>query len=183
MWPTALANMGIELKGKISGQAETGRAVARLTDLGFGQQLRALLRDDTPDGPVPVPLVQAVMQVLGDWRPSVDVIVLVESARRGALTQDLAEGLSRYLRIPIVGSFALVDVDVPPGAGATNSAQRVAAVRRRSRLLLDDDSLEGRRVLLVDDAVNTGWTLTLAAQQLREAGAEAVLPLVLAVQA
>lgn len=183
MWPTALANMGIELKGKISGQAETGRAVARLTDLGFGQQLRTLLRDDTPDGPVPVPLVQAVMQVLGDWRPAVDVIVLVESTRRGALTQDLAEGLSRYLRIPIVGSFALVDVDVPPGAGATNSAQRVAAVRRRSRLLLDDDSLAGRRVLLVDDVVNTGWTLTLAAQQLREAGAEAVLPLVLAVQA
>ncbi|MBE7324537.1 DEAD/DEAH box helicase [Nocardioides sp. Y6] len=183
MWPTALANLGIELKGKISGQAETGRAVARLTDLGHGQQLRELLRDDTPDGPVPVPLVQAVIQVLGDWRPSVDAIVVVESTRRGALTHDLAEGLSRYLKVPVVGSFAIVDADVPPGAGATNSAQRVAAVRRRSRILVDDDSVQDRRVLLVDDQVNTGWSLTLAAQQLRDAGASAVMPLVLAVQA
>ncbi|MFC6154730.1 RecQ family ATP-dependent DNA helicase [Nocardioides yefusunii] len=183
MWPTALANMGIELKGKISGQAEEGRAVARMTDLGHGQQVRELFRDTTPDGPVPLPLVQAMIQVIQDWRPQVDCIVVVESTRRGLLTADLANGLSRYLRIPVVGAFALVDPDVVPGAGATNSAQRVAAVRRRARLILDDGDLEGRRVLLVDDQVNTGWTLTLAAQQIREAGAEAVMPLVLAVQA
>ena len=184
MWPTALANMGIELKGRIKGAAEEGRAVARLTDLGYGQQLRELLRDSSPDGAVPVPLVQAVVQVLGDWRPKVDCIVVVESTRRGALTADLAAGLSRYLKVPVVGGFALIAPDVPAGAGATNSAQRVAAVRRRSRLLLDPDvDLTGRRVLLVDDQVNTGWTLTLAAHQIHEAGAEAVLPLVLAVQA
>ena len=34
MWPTALANLGIDLKGKIADGAEEGRAVARLTDLG-----------------------------------------------------------------------------------------------------------------------------------------------------
>lgn len=183
MWPTALANMGIELKGKITGQAEEGRAVARMTDLGHGQALRELFRDTTPDGPVPVPLVQAMVQVLSEWRPQVDCIVVVESTRRGLLTQDLADGLSRYLRVPVVGAFALIEPDVVPNAGATNSAQRVAAIRRRSRLILDDGDLSGRRVLLVDDQVNTGWTLTLAAQQIREAGAEAVMPLVLAVQA
>jgi ATP-dependent DNA helicase RecQ len=36
-------------------------------------------------------------------------------------------------------------------------------------------------VLLVDDRVDTGWTITIAAKLLREAGAPAVLPLVLAV--
>ena len=183
MWPTALATLGIELKGRISGQAEEGRAVARMTDLGYGQQVRELFRDSTPDGQVPVPLVQAVVQVLNDWRPRVDSIVVVESTRRGALTADLAAGLARFLQVPVVGAVALADPDVPPGAGATNSAQRVAAVRRRSRLFLDSDDVQGRRVLLVDDQVNTGWTLALAAHQLREAGAEAVLPLTLAVQA
>ena len=44
MWPTALATLGIDLKGKIADGAEEGRAVARLTDLGHGQSLRALLR-------------------------------------------------------------------------------------------------------------------------------------------
>ncbi len=53
MWPTALANLGIDLKGKIAEGAEAGRAVARLTDLGYGQALRELFREGTPDGPVP----------------------------------------------------------------------------------------------------------------------------------
>ena len=36
-------------------------------------------------------------------------------------------------------------------------------------------------VLVVDDRVDSGWTMTVAAKLLREAGASAVLPLVLAV--
>ena len=51
MWPTALANLGIELKGKIADGAEEGRAIARLTDLGYGQQLRVLFRPGAGDGP------------------------------------------------------------------------------------------------------------------------------------
>ena len=41
----------------------------------------------------------------------------------------------------------------------------------------------GGPVLLVDDFTDTGWTLAVAARLLRRAGAEGVLPLVLAVQA
>jgi ATP-dependent DNA helicase RecQ len=176
-WPTGLQARGMALKGRITG-AEEGRAVARLTDLGYGQQLRELFRETTPDGPVPVPLVKAVIEVLGDWRPQVDAIVHVESDSRPTLPRDLAEGLSRYLHVPVVGSFALADPSVPPGAGAANSAQRVAAVSRRSALRAEVSP--GARVLLVDDRVVTGWTLTLAAAALRGAGAAAVLPLVLA---
>src|SRR6478736_5418793 len=54
MWPTSLANLGIDLKGKIAEGAEEGRAIARLTDLGYGQALRELFAPGTPDGPVPV---------------------------------------------------------------------------------------------------------------------------------
>jgi ATP-dependent DNA helicase RecQ len=35
-------------------------------------------------------------------------------------------------------------------------------------------------VLVVDDRIETGWTMTVAARLLREAGASAVLPLALA---
>jgi ATP-dependent DNA helicase RecQ len=180
MWPTALATLGIDLRGKIAEGAEEGRAVARLTDLGHGQALRTLFRPDTPDGQVPVPLVQAVLTMLDDWRPAVDAIVVVESLTRPVLTEDLASGLSRRLQVPVVGRWAIVDPGIAPGQGAVNSAQRVAAVGRRATLRADVPS--GGRVLLVDDLVVTGWTLTLAARAIRVAGADAVLPLALAVQ-
>ncbi len=176
MWPTALKNLGLDLSGKIRDGASEGRVVARLTDLGHGGALRALFAGD--DGPVPVPLARAVVEVLADWRPSPVAIVHVESARRPTLVRDLADGLSRYLAVPVVGRFAITDPTVDPERGASNSAQRVSAVTRRFTLEAD---VPAGPVLLVDDLVVTGWTMTLAARALREAGATEVLPLALAV--
>ncbi len=185
MWPTALANLGIDLKGRITEAAEDGRAVGRLTDLGHGQALRELFGPDAEDGPVPRPLVDAVLEVLGDWHPAWPSrptgVAYVESARRPRLTRELAEGLARYLKLPLVARWEIVDPDVAPGQGAANSAQRVAAIGRRFDLAVDHP-LDGGPVLLVDDLVSTGWTLTLAARALREAGASAVLPLTLGVE-
>jgi len=183
LWPSGLAALGVERSGRIKQPAEEGRAIARLTDLGHGTALRELFRGDAPDT-VPVPLVRAVVAMLADWQPDPDVIVVTGSETRGALVADLAAGLARYLQRPIVGRWAITDPAVLPGQGATNSAQRVAATSRRHGLLLDDpDAVRGRRVLLVDDLVATGWSLTLASDALVAAGAEAVLPLTLAVSA
>lgn len=181
MWPTGLANLDLPLSGKIADGAAEGRAVARLTDLGYGQQLRELFRDNSGDGPVPLPLIKAVIEVLEEWRPPVTAIVSVGSARRPQLIADLTSGLSRYLQIPVVGSFAIVDPEVLSGQGATNSAHRVAAINRRHSLQTQD-ALGGHSVLLVDDLVGTGWTTTLAAQAIRAAGADDVRPLALATQ-
>ena len=182
MWPTALANLGLDLTGKIraTDAAEEGRAVARLTDLGHGQHLRDLFRPGAPDGPVPVPLVTAVIEGLRDWRAewpaSPAGIVYVEAATRPTLTHDFAEGLSRYLQVPVVGRFSIADSSVQPGQGSANSAQRVAAVLRRFRL---DGEVPSRPVLLLDDLIDSGWTLTVATRAIRAAGASAVLPLAL----
>jgi ATP-dependent DNA helicase RecQ len=177
MWPTALARLGLPLKGRIREGAEPGRVVARLTDLGHGQELRRLFADPPADQPVPESLVRALIEVLHDWRPRVEGIVVVESATRPRLTTDLAEGLSRFLRRPVLGRWAIADATVEPGQGAMNSAQRVAALSRRHRL---DANVPAGPVLLVDDQVVTGWSLTLAACALREAGATEVLPVALA---
>ncbi len=184
MWPSGLATLGLDLKGKISGGAAEGRTIARLTDLGHGQALRDLFRPgDVTDGPVPPRLARALLEVMKDWaaewpeRPQ--AIVHVESATRPTLTRDLAEGISRVMQIPVVGRYAIVDPEVRPGQGAMNSAQRVAAVSRRFGL---DADVPAGPVLLVDDLVVTGWTMTLAAQALKAAGATAVLPLALGTQ-
>ena len=104
----------------------------------------------------------------------------VESASRPTLTADLAAGLSRYLRVPVVGRFAIVDPDVAPGPGR---GQLRPAGRGGGPALPPGGRPRAARpapVLLVDDLVVSGWTLTLAARALRRAGARQVLPLALA---
>ena len=74
---------------------------------------------------------------------------------------------------------------VAPGRHDINSAMRLASVAGRLELDLSPAAsagLPGRRILLVDDRTDSGWTLTVASRLLRLAGAEAVLPFVLAVQ-
>lgn len=181
LWPTGMAAIGIGLSGKINPPAEEGRAIARFTDLGHGPALRALFATGAEDGPVPDAIARAMVAMLQDWQPQVDAIVVAESEQRPQLTADLAAGLSRFLQVPVVGRWAVVDPTVGPDRGATNSAQRVAAVQRRCALRIDEHaSVDGARVLLVDDRTVTGWSITLGAVALYAAGAAGVVPLVLA---
>ncbi len=77
-----------------------------------------------------------------------------------------------------MATFDVLDPDAP-SPHDVNSAQRLRAVARRHRLD-DPAAVAGRRVLLVDDRTDTGWTLAVCAQALRQAGATAAYPLVLA---
>jgi ATP-dependent DNA helicase RecQ len=65
----------------------------------------------------------------------------------------------------------------------SNSVQRLAAVH--GGFAVGAELADGLRridapVLLVDDVVNSGWTMTVTGRLLRQAGATAVLPLALA---
>ena len=184
-WPSAMSTLGVQLAGRIPAgeKPEPGRAVGRLDGIGWGSALRALLAAQTDDGEVPVPLRHAVVQVLDGWLPAagghLDAVVFIESATRPILVEHLATGLARYRSLPLATSFRIVDHR--PEVSGTNSARRLAAVLGRHRLA-DPAAVAGQRILLVDDATDTGWTLTVAARELRRAGATAVYPLVLAIR-
>jgi ATP-dependent DNA helicase RecQ len=184
-WPSGMPGLGIEVKGRIGPDiaAEPGRALGRLTGAGWGARLRQLLAPATPDGPVPDDVFDAVVRVLAAWeweRRPVGVVT-VGSDARSELVESLAARLAKVGRLPLLGR---VEADGPPaGGGSQNSAHRVRGLWSRLRL---PPSLAGSLagldgpVLLVDDRVDSGWTMTLAAKLLREAGAPAVLPLALA---
>ncbi|AZI57093.1 RecQ family ATP-dependent DNA helicase [Nakamurella antarctica] len=185
MWPTAMSQLGVALSGKIApGQRpEQGRAVARLDSLGHGSALRELFSSNTPDGEVPIPLRHAMVAVLDDWdfpagRPA--GIVFIDSASRPLLVAHIAQGLGRFLKLPVLGSFVLAQ-DGPLNTGQSNSAQRLKTVVNRHHLHLESN-LGAGPVLLVDDYTDSGWTLTVTAKALREAGATAVYPFVLGVR-
>lgn len=134
LWPTGLAAVGVPLKGRIAPaeQALPGRAVGRLSDLGWGDRLRGLVGPGTPDGPVPDDVVAAVIEVLKAWAhgddpwPSRPVgVVAVDSTTHPLLITSLAERIAAVGRMPLLGR---VTVAAPPGAARGNSAQRVRAL-------------------------------------------------------
>ncbi|MYR41157.1 RecQ family ATP-dependent DNA helicase [Streptomyces sp. SID5910] len=199
MWPTGLPAIGVELKGRIPAgeQAAPGRALGRLSDIGWGNRLRPMLVAHAPDGPVPDDVAKAVVTVLADWAkgpggwasgaadapPRPVGVVTVASRSHPQLIHSLGARIAEVGRLPLLGSVEYTG-EAPP-VSRSNSAQRLKALDGMlavpPALAATLGGQEGP-VLLVDDYTETGWTLAVAARLLRRAGAQGVLPLVLAVQ-
>jgi len=194
-WPSGMPSVGVDLRGKIPEEEQhaTGRAVARLTDLGWGSTLRDLFDHNAPDRPISDALVNAVVDVLREWSAHENAarrwsgagrpvgVVSISSRRRPQLIGSLAARVAEIGRLPLLGTVDRV-ADGPYSGGA-NSAWRLRSVH--AAFAIGPDLAERLRespgpVLLVDDLVDSGWTLTVTARLLRQAGATAVLPLALA---
>lgn len=193
-WPPGLDRftgvMGGEVvKGRIplAERVEPGRVVARLTDLGHGNALRELFASDADgkpvDAEVPPQLAGACLQVLREWdwdeRPV--AVAWVPGLSRPRLVAALGEGLARAGRLRVLGPLGLA-----PGAAPlprANGTFRVRALWTRFHVTPQQEAvlpgLSGP-VLLVDDMVDSRWTMTVAGRLLKRAGARAVLPFALA---
>jgi ATP-dependent DNA helicase RecQ len=178
-WPSGLAKLGVDLSGKIGDGPAPGRVIGRLTDLGWGARLRHLL--DGPDTEVSDDVVQAAVKVLAswDWADRPTAVMALDSDRHPVLIASLTRELARLGRLTDLGTLQYSPTRRP--VAAANSAYRVAALNG-SWLAPDPDvvAAAGGPVLLVDDMTDTGWTMTMAARVLREAGAAVVLPFALA---
>ncbi len=196
-WPSGMDHLGVPVKGKLKpgeGLSE-GRVLARLTDLGWGGALRELFAAGAEDRPVDPAMLRACVQVLREWgagdgrnpgwsgagRPA--AIVGMPSRSKPQLVGSLARGISDIGRIPYLGELQLAHGG-PTGGRGGNSAYRLAGVWDRlavgPELESALQSVQGQSVMLIDDLADSRWTLTVAGRALRQAGAGAVLPLVLA---
>ncbi|MGI5274630.1 RecQ family ATP-dependent DNA helicase [Nonomuraea sp. CA-218870] len=178
-WPTGLPDLSGRIKPELG--AEPGRALGRLTDIGWGNRLRELF--DGPDGPMPDDMFAAVVQVLSawEWKQRPVAVVSVPSSTRPQLVRAFGERLAQVGRLTYLGELGYRSG--PPGR-QFNSAKRVQAVRATLAMPKELGAAVaacGGPVLLVDDRVDTGWTMTLGAALVRHAGAPGVLPLALAV--
>ncbi|KAA2266137.1 RecQ family ATP-dependent DNA helicase [Solihabitans fulvus] len=189
-WPSGMSALGVPVSGKIAAgeSALPGRVLGRLTDIGWGNRLRGLLGtspdSQVTDGPVPDDVFDAVVQVLAawDWPARPAGVVTIASHRRPTLVRSLGERLAGIGRLPLLGEVE----QVGDGARRANSAQRLASLWQGLHVpmeLAERLSTVDGPVLLVDDQVDTGWTMTVAARLLRKAGAREVLPFALAVTA
>ncbi|MEJ7799174.1 MAG: DEAD/DEAH box helicase [Ilumatobacter sp.] len=184
-WPTGLG----EPKGRIAAdrQAAPGRALARLGDGGWNPVVEPLIATcDAGDGvEVPPAMVDAIAAILKrwDWAERPTWICPMPSRRRSGLVDAVADALGSLGKLPVHRALATASI-APSGfqADQANSAHQVDNVWHRFMVdpsaLPPADVLAGP-VLLVDDEVDSRWTITVATWQLTGAGTGRVLPFAL----
>jgi len=185
-WPVGATLLGVPAKGNIhpGERMLQGRALARLTDLGWGTTLRDLFAAKTPDAPASPALIGACVRVLADWgwdeRPV--AVVSMPSRKHPLLVESVARALGEAGRLPHLGSLDPVG-NGPRGEPGGNSAYRLSGVWDGFAVGGElADRLPVGPILLVDDLADSRWTLTVTARLLRLAGAQSVLPFALALR-
>jgi ATP-dependent DNA helicase RecQ len=152
-------------------RASEGRALARLGDGGWDGAVQAGRREGRFDDE----LVGAAAEVVRAWGVPVAWVAAIPSRRSGTLVPDFAARLASALGLRFADVIAVAR-DGPPQREMANAAQQVANVR--GRFAVSGDVPKGA-CLLVDDIRFSGWTLAMAAGQLRRRGAGPVYPLAL----
>jgi ATP-dependent DNA helicase RecQ len=155
---------------------QTGRTLCIWGDAGWGPEVGS---GKYETGCFSDELVEAAARLLREkWKPdpAPGWIAAVPSGRRPELMQGFAQRLAQRLGLPFVDVLRKVRATAPQKE-MQNSVQQL-------RNLLGAFSLEGRvppePVLLVDDVIDSGWTLCLLGAILQRHGSGPVFPFTLA---
>ena len=188
-WPSGLGAPKGRIKPEL--QLVPGRALARLGDGGWHlavtEAIEAAEAGREPD--LSTDLIDAIAGILKrwDWEERPRWICPMPSRRRATLVDEVSNRLGMLGKLPV--HRALIEQDKANGdktsgfqADQANSAHQVANVWGRfsvdTAAFPDPEVLDGP-VLLIDDEADSRWTLTVAGDLLRRAGAGPVLPFVL----
>ena len=171
----------IEPRKKIGGKklkdelrVEEGRALCMWNDAGWG----TLVSKGRRDGQFDDRLVRALVEMVGEWGPTPKPtwLTYVPSLRLPGLVADLAQGIAVALDIPVIELVERTR-NAPPQKQMRNSAHQESNVHQAFRVV---GAPLPEPVFLIDDLVDSRWTITEVGSLLREAGSGPVVPLVLA---
>ena len=171
LWPP-----GVSRKGRIAGAAE-GRAIAFADDPAWADELVALQR--TAYGTIPPELLDGAVEVLRRWakvwpaRPVAIVPAPAASVEMRA-NRTLAEHLGAVGKLPVLDLFTW---DGPPPPTDSSSTPVVAHLEQAIRLV-DRTAVPEGPVLLCHTTMRTGWSFSVSAALLADAGCRTTMPLV-----
>ena len=154
---------------------ETGRVLSRWGDAGWG----TVVARDKHGGRFTDALVDATAEmVLQRWQPNPPPswVTCVPSSRHPNLVPDFAGRLAQALSLPFVPAVAKAKDNAPQKEQENRFHQ---CHNLDGAFSIEGPVLEGA-VLLVDDVVDSNWTLTVVAALLRQAGCSTVWPFALA---
>ena len=157
-------------------QASKGRALCVWGDAGWGR----LVRDGKyRRGSFDDELVTACESLLREWNPQPSPlwVTCIPSLRHPDLVPDLAHRLAAKLRLPFRDVLMKSD-ERPEQKTMANSLQQARNID--GALALRTRAIPCGSVLLIDDMVDSRWTMTVASWLLRSNGSGEVFPLALA---
>ena len=155
-------------------QASPGRALCLWGDAGWGDLVR---RGKYRNDYFAEELVDACAKLVREWdpKPSPAWVTAIPSRRRPKLVPDFAERLAKSLGLPFQVVLGRTQ-DHQEQKEMENSAYQAGNVWES---LVVNSALPAGPVLLVDDIVDSRWTMTVAAYKLRSEGNGEVFPLAL----
>jgi ATP-dependent DNA helicase RecQ len=157
--------------------AEEGRALCLWSDAGWGM---LVANGKYEASNFSNELVDACVEMLDTWSPdpAPSWVSCIPSHKRPRLVPDFAERLAVALDLPFAPCIEKTR-DNPPQKEMANSYQQ--AKNLDGVFQVNHHCKEGP-CLLIDDMIDSGWTFTVAAALLRQAGCRAVFPLALALK-
>ena len=175
-WPTG-GMPKYEVSGKISGnlQAQPGKALCIWGDAGWGGLVRQGKYDD---GNFADDLVMACVKMIHEWnpQPAPTWVTCVPSLRHPDLVPNFSQRLAVALGLPFHPVLKKTD-NRPEQKTMENSTQQARNID--GSLTLNDQPIPHGPVLLVDDMVDSRWTLTVSAWLLCKSGSGEVWPMAL----
>jgi ATP-dependent DNA helicase RecQ len=175
-WPTGgLPHMGVTGRIRPEHQAQPGRVLCVWGDAGWGSLVR---KGKSEDRRFADQLVEACAAMVRSWapEPAPAWLTCIPSRRHPNLVPDFARRLAAALRLPFHPVLERCD-DRPAQKQMANSSQQARNVDGSLRI---HGNVPNGPVLLVDDMVDSRWTLTVAAHLLTSNGSGPVYPLALA---
>jgi ATP-dependent DNA helicase RecQ len=176
-WPDLGGLPQYGLTGRIAPElrSQPGKALCVWGDAGWGSLVR---QGKYHDGRFSDDLVGAVVTMLCGWnpQPAPAWVTCIPSLRYPKLVPDFARRLAAALGLPFHAVLRKTD-NRPEQKTMANSTQQARNID--GSLALTIEALPVGPVLLIDDMVDSRWTLTVAAWLLRSHGSDVVFPLAL----
>ncbi|MCE7055418.1 RecQ family ATP-dependent DNA helicase [Algoriphagus sp. AGSA1] len=155
-------------------QAETGKVLSRWGDAGWGK----IVVDGKHSGRFKDELVDAIYEmIIKRWDPSPfpEWLACIPSSRHPELVPDFARRLAEKLGIPFLPILV---------KGKNTQAQKEQENSFHQCQNLDgafqiDGTVKNKPLFLIDDAVDSRWTFTIASVLLKEAGSGPIYPVAL----
>lgn len=155
-------------------QAEIGRVLSRWGDAGWGK----IVADDKHAGYFRDELVDAMCEmIMKRWHPDPfpEWVTCIPSFRHPHLVPDFAKRLAEKLNIP----FKPVIVKVKDNEPQKRQENSFHQCHNLDGVFQISGEVENKPVFLVDDAIDSGWTFTIATILLKNSGAGLVYPVAL----